>query len=250
MNVNDIICLGAEPIALVNYLALEKARSELVRNVMIGLRQGALEAGIAIVSGETAIMPDVVRGFDLAATVIGLVRKDRIISGEETKPGDTVLGLRSSGIHSNGLTLARKLLLKDRLNREIARELLRPTRIYVKQITHLLKTTLEIHGLAHITGGAYSKLKRIGRRAKVGFLLDRLPPPQPIFTKIQSRGQISDREMYRTFNMGIGFLVICPAKLEKRVQSLLPEAQRVGHVTEALGVAVSVDGKRVEIESY
>jgi phosphoribosylformylglycinamidine cyclo-ligase len=250
MNVNDIICLGAEPIALVNYLALEKARPKVVREIMIGLQRGALEAGIAIVSGETAIMPDVVKGFDLAATVIGLVRKDRIISGEDTKPGDVVLGLRSSGVHSNGLTLARKLLLNDIPNREIARELLRPTRIYVKQIAHLLKANLEIHGLAHITGGAYSKLKRIGRRARVGFLLDHLPVPQPIFTKIQKRGRISDREMYRTFNMGIGFLVICPKNLEKRVQSLLPEARQVGHVVEAPGVSVSVNERRVEVESY
>jgi len=250
MNVNDVICLGAEPIALVNYLALEKARAEVVRDIMIGLRRGALEAGIAIVSGETAIMPDVVKGFDLAATVVGLVRKNRIISGEDTKPGDVVLGLRSSGIHSNGLTLARKLLLKDGPNRAIARELLRPTRIYVKQITRLLKANLEIHGLAHITGGAYSKLKRIGRRAKVGFFLDQLPPPQPIFTKIQQRGRISDREMYRTFNMGIGFLIICPKNLEERVQTLLPEARHVGHVTKIQGVSVSVNGRRVEIESY
>ena len=250
MNVNDVICLGAEPVALVNYLALEKARAEVVRDIMIGLRRGALEAGIAIVSGETAIMSDVVKGFDLAATVVGLVRKNRIISGEDTKPGDVVLGLRSSGIHSNGLTLARKLLLKDGPNRAIAGELLRPTRIYVKQISRLLKANLEIHGLAHITGGAYSKLKRIGRRAKVGFFLDHLPAPQPIFTKIQQKGRISDREMYRTFNMGIGFLVICPKNLEKRVQALLPEARHVGHVTKTREVSVSVNGRRVEIESY
>jgi phosphoribosylformylglycinamidine cyclo-ligase len=250
MNVNDVVCLGAEPVALVNYLALEKARPKVVRDVMIGLRRGALEAGVAIVSGETAIMPGVVKGFDLAATVIGLVRKDRIISGEKTEPGDVILGLRSSGIHSNGLTLARKLLLKKRPNVALARELLRPTRIYVKQISHLLKANLEIHGLAHITGGAFSKLRRIGRRAKVGFSLDHLPAPQPIFTKIQHEGHVSDREMYRTFNMGIGFLVICPKNLEKRVQSLLPEARHVGYVTRTQSVSILVNRKEVEIESY
>lgn len=250
MNVNDVICLGAEPLALVNYLALERPRPEVVRKVMMGLRRGALEAGVAIVSGETAIMPDVVKGFDLAATVIGLVRKNRIITGEETKLGDVILGLRSSGIHSNGLTLARRLLLGSRSNPKVARELLRPTRIYVKQISRLLNANLEIHGLAHITGGAYSKLKRIGRRAKVGFCLDHLPAPQPIFTKIQQKGRLSDREMYRTFNMGIGFLVICPKNLEKRVQSLLPEARRVGYVNRTQSASVILNGREVEVESY
>lgn len=250
MNVNDVICLGAEPIALVNYLALERTRPEVVRRVMVGLRRGALEAGVAIVSGETAIMPEVVKGFDLAATVIGLVKKDRIITGEETQPGDVILGLRSSGIHSNGLTLARRLLLKGRPNHAIAKELLRPTRIYVKQISRILKAHLEIHGLAHITGGAYSKLRRIGRRANVGFFLDHLPPPQPIFNKIQQKGRISDREMYRTFNMGTGFLIICSKSVAKRVHSLLPETRSVGIVTKTLGVSVLVNGREVEVESY
>ena len=250
MNVNDVICLGAEPLALVNYLVLDRVRPEVVRNVMIGLRRGALEAGVAVVSGETAIMPDVVKGFDLAATVVGLVRKDQIITGDATEIGDVVLGLRSSGIHSNGLTLARRILLKGRSNPAIARELLRPTRIYVKQILGLLKANVEIHGLAHITGGAYSKLKRIGKRAKVGFALDRLPKPHPIFREIQHKGHVSDREMYRTFNMGTGFLVICPRNMAKRVQSLLPETRLVGYVTRGHSVTVSVNGREVEVESY
>jgi phosphoribosylformylglycinamidine cyclo-ligase len=250
MNVNDVICLGAEPLALVNYLVLDRARPEVVRNVMIGLRRGALEAGVAVVSGETAIMPDIVRGFDLAATIVGLVRKDRIITGDATKIGDVILGLRSSGIHSNGLTLARRILLKGRSNPAIARELLRPTRIYVKQISALLKANIEIHGLAHITGGAYSKLKRIGKRAKVCFVLDTLPKPQPIFKEIQHKGHVSDREMYRTFNMGTGFLVICPMKMVKRVQSLLPEIKQVGRVTRGHSVTVTVSGREVDVESY
>ena len=118
MNVNDIICLGAEPVALVNYLALEKPRPHLVEEIMKGLQRGAREAGVAIISGETAIMPDVVKGFDLAATVIGLVKKKRIITGENTQTGDIILGLRSNGIHSNGLTLARKVLLTSKWNKK------------------------------------------------------------------------------------------------------------------------------------
>jgi phosphoribosylformylglycinamidine cyclo-ligase len=249
MNVNDVICLGAEPVALVNYLALEKPRPRLVAEVMKGLQKGALEAGVAVVSGETAVMKDVVKGFDLAATVIGLVRKDRIITGDECRLGDIILGLRSNGIHSNGLTLARKLLPPN-TNLNNATELLRPTRIYVKEITKVLKSGLEVHSLAHITGGAYSKLKRIGLRANVGFRLDNMPNPQPIFLKIQAKGRIPDREMYRTFNMGIGFLIICPPRVAKRVRLLLPEARPVGVVTSSKFVTVCVDGREVEVERY
>jgi phosphoribosylformylglycinamidine cyclo-ligase len=249
MNVNDVICLGAEPVALVNYLALEKPKPRLVTEVIKGLQKGALEAGVAVVSGETAVMKDVVKGFDLAATVIGLVRKDRIITGDECRLGDVILGLRSNGIHSNGLTLARKLLSPD-ANLKNAVELLRPTRIYVKEITKVLKSGLEVHGLAHITGGAYSKLKRIGVRANVGFRLDNMPNPQPIFLKIQAKGRIPDREMYRTFNMGIGFLIICPPRVAKRVRLLLPEARPVGVVTSSKFVTVCVDGRELEVERY
>lgn len=250
MNVNDVICLGAEPLALVNYLALEKARPEVVRKIMIGLRRGAIEAGVAIVAGETAIMPDVVKGFDLAATVIGIVKKNRIISGERTKPGDVILGLRSSGIHSNGLTLARKILLHPRSERRIARELLRPTRIYAKDILRLLRSGIELHGLAHVTGGAYTKLSRIGKRAKVGFRLDNLPQPQWIFKMIQRRGDISDREMFRTYNMGIGFIVISPKNAAKRVQHLMPEVRRIGVVDSSNSVIISHGGRMIELEKW
>jgi phosphoribosylformylglycinamidine cyclo-ligase len=250
MNVNDVICLGAEPIALVDYLALEKTRPELVTQIMKGLQRGAREAGVAIVSGETAIMPDVVHGFDLAAMVIGLVRKDRLITGERIKPGDVVFGLRSSGIHSNGLTLARKVLLERRVDTAIMRELLRPTRIYVKPILKLLQSKVEIHGLAHVTGGAYSKLKRIGLRSRVGFVLNNLPKPPTIFAQIQTRGQISNREMHRTFNMGIGFLIVTPKRAAKRLKTLVPEAIEVGYTTKSRSVIISQFGKRVEIESW
>ena len=250
MNVNDIICLGAEPLALVNYLALEKPQPKLVEQIMIGLAKGAQEAGVAIISGETAIMPDVVKGFDLAATIIGLVKKKKIITGQNVQAGDVVLGLRSSGIHSNGLTLARKLLLSPKAEMKTAKELLRPTRIYAKTILRLLNSNLEIHGLAHITGGGYSKLKRIGLKSKAGFILDNLPEPQLIFKKIQAKGDISDREMYRTFNMGTGFLVICPKHLAKRVKQLVPEIQQMGYVTNSRAVVISLSNNEFEVEKW
>lgn len=250
MNVNDVICVGAEPIALVDYLALERAQLSLVNQIMKGLQKGAQEAGVAVVSGETAIVPDLVRSFDLSATVVGLVRKDKIITGDKVKAGDIVLGLPSSGIHSNGLTLARKLMLTPRTNPRIARELLRPTRIYVKPVTRLLKSGIPVHGLAHITGGAYSKLKRIGLRAHLGFHLDKLPDPPMIFKRIQAKGRISNREMYRTFNMGIGFLVICPKQAARRAREVVPDLKRVGYVTHSRSVAVALGENDLLVEQY
>ena len=250
MNVNDVICVGAEPIALVNYLALERPQPQLVEQVMVGLQRGAQLAGIAIVSGETAIMRDVIRGFDLAATVIGIVDKNRIITGEKSEKGDVILGLRSSGIHSNGLTLARKTLLKSRPHPDILRELLRPTRIYVREISNIIASRVEIHGLAHITGGAYSKLRRIGTRANVGFNLDTLPKPNRIFSTIQKKGKISDREMYRTFNMGIGFLIVCPRRFSRRMKTILPELTQVGEVTGTRDVTARINSHDIQIEKW
>jgi phosphoribosylformylglycinamidine cyclo-ligase len=250
MNVNDIICLGAEPLALVDYLALEEPRPKLVTEIMKGLQKGAIEAGVSVVSGETAILPDLVNGFDLSASVVGIVKKSNIITGSNSEPGDIVLGLHSNGIHSNGLTLARKLFLARNPDLKVARELCRPTRIYVKPVMKVVRAGVEVHGLAHITGGAYSKLKRIGTRAKAGFHLDNLPDPQPIFKKIQAKGRISDREMYRTFNMGIGFLFICPTRGVKQVRKLLPEVRRVGYVNSERSVTLTTREGEVEVEKY
>jgi phosphoribosylformylglycinamidine cyclo-ligase len=250
MNVNDLICVGAKPLALVDYLALEKPRAKLVAELMKGLRVGAQKADIAIVGGETAILPDLVRGFDLSAAALGVVKKNQIITGEETEEDDVIFGLPSSGIHDNGLTLGRKVLLRPRANVRIAKELLRPTRIYVREISRLFQSRLEIHALAHITGGAYSKLKRIGERAKTGFCLNKLPDPPWIFKEIQIVGRVPVREMYRTFNMGIGFVIICPEKVGKRVQRLLPQVRRIGCVTGSQDVVVSQNGEEVRLEKW
>lgn len=250
MNVNDIICVGAEPLALVNYLALDRPQPHMVKQVMLGLQRGARMAGVAVVSGETAIMPDVIRGFDLAATVVGIVDRKDIITGEECEEGDIILGLKSSGIHSNGLTLARKVLVNSKTRPEILRELLRPTRIYVREVLKIKRSKTEIHGLAHITGGAYSKLKRIGNRAKVGFNLNALPQPHKIFRTIQEKGRISDREMYRTFNMGIGFLIICPKRFTHQVVKIIPDAKLIGQVTRSRDVIARVNGHDIQIEKW
>jgi phosphoribosylformylglycinamidine cyclo-ligase len=210
MNVNDIICVGAKPLALVDYLALEHEDDKLVREIMKGLVAGAKEAEVAIIGGETAIMPDLIKGesgktgFDLAASCIGSV-KGKPITGAAMRPGDAIVGLESSGVHSNGLTLARKVAPK-----EYWKDLLTPTKIYVKPIMEMLKT-VEVRGMAHITGGAFSKLMRIGNYAKVGFQLDNMPAPPSIFSRMMETG-ISEQEMYKTFNMGVGYCVACPQK--------------------------------------
>ena len=238
MCVNDIICVGAEPIAFLDYIAVENQEKVPVAEIVEGIVKGAKEAKVAVVGGETAVMRDVIAGidglgFDLVGFSIGIVKKDRVITGESIQPGDVVIGLPSNGLHSNGFTLVRKLLLPkydltiytDILNSALGEELLKPTRIYVSSIMKILGG--EIHGLAHITGGAYMKLRRL---TKYGFKL-KMPPPQPIFKLIQKEGKLSDYEMYRTFNMGIGFCIVAPPEVERNILEELPEAKTLGVVT-------------------
>ena len=208
MNVNDLICVGAEPVALVDYLAVREPNDKIFEEIAKGLYEGAKQSGIAIVGGETAVMPDLINGFDLAGTAIGIVEKDKVITGEKIKPGDAVIGIESSGIHSNGLTLARKLLIPkygleyEFEGKKLWEHLLEPTRIYVKPILELLEK-VEVKGLAHITGGGLLNLKRL---TKYGFSLE-MPPISGIFKLIYGNG-VPLEEMFKVFNMGIGFVVI------------------------------------------
>jgi len=239
MNANDIICVGAEPVAMVDYLAVEEPEPEVAGEIAKGIARGAELAGVSVVGGETATLPEIVRGFDLAATMVGVVEVDRVVTGEEVRPGDAVLGLRSSGIHSNGLTLARKLILgeygveEEVLPGKKAWEvLLEPTRIYVREVLEVLQK-LEVHGLAHITGGGLGNLCRLTRH---GFLLDALPEPQEVFTLIQELGDIPPEEMYRTFNMGVGFCIVLPEEHAGEAAEICrrhgTEAQLIGRVVE------------------
>lgn len=255
MNVNDIICVGAEPLAFVDYIAMKKMDQSLVEELMKGLVKGAEEADVAIVGGETAVMPDVIDGvdekaFDIAGTVVGLVKKGQLVDGSKLKVGDIVIGVESNGIHSNGLTLARKVLLQKyrlsekppELDNTLGEELLKPTRIYVKPVMEALRKKIKITGLAHITGGAFTKLRRIGDIAGVGFNLKDLPPPPSIFKLIQKEGKITEREMYRTFNMGIGFCVCVPKSfvndVEATFKSYKIRTYRIGEVVAKKGVFV------------
>lgn len=202
MNVNDVICNGATPIAFVDYIALENTSEYMLNEIAKGLLEGAKQSDMPIIGGETATLPDIIKGegegFDLAGTCLGVVKKDRIISGKEIIPGDIIIGIASSGVHSNGLTLARKAL-----GEEDYPELLIPTRIYVKQILDLIEN-VKVKGMAHITGSGLLNLKRL--KNGMGFELE-LPEPPVVFKKIMDTG-VEIEEMYRTFNMGTGFMVI------------------------------------------
>ena len=234
MNVNDIICVGAKPVALVDYLALQREDAVLVREIMKGLVSGSKEAEVSLIGGETAIMPDLIKGesgktgFDLAGTAIGAV-KGKPITGEKMKVGDAIIGLESSGVHSNGLTLARKALPKEHWG-----ELLAPTKIYVRPVMQMLDS-IDVHGMAHITGGAFSKLMRIGDYAKVGFLLDNMPKPSRVFERMSKSG-ISEKEMYSTFNMGVGLCVVAEPKAAKKVAGIFH-----AHGMEAWPIGRAVD---------
>ena len=239
MNANDIICVGAKPLAFVDYIALKKPDDNLLKEIMKGLVKGAKEAGVAIIGGETAVMPDLLagreQGFDLAGSMIGIAKRDRLILGDDIREGDLILGLDSNGLHSNGYTLARKILLKHyRLDEKIkelrttlAKELLKPTRIYVNDILDILDK-YEVHGLAHITGGAFSKLSRLGRYK---FIIDKMPRPKPIFRLIQELANLDDKEMFNTFNMGIGFCIIA--------KDVIDGTHLIGRVEKGKGVYIN-----------
>jgi phosphoribosylformylglycinamidine cyclo-ligase len=192
-------------------------------------------------------MPDLINGFDLAAMSIGVLDKDKAITGKAVEAGDVILGLESSGIHSNGLTLARKVLIPrfglksnvEELGGTLGEELLKPTRIYVKPVLSILKGC-KVHGLGHITGGSFTKLRRLNPNR--GFRIDWLPEPKPIFQLIKRYGKVEDREMYRTFNMGVGFCVIAPEDAAEDVITITRKhgvaCWRIGSIVKKPGVIV------------
>jgi len=249
MNVNDIICVGAEPLAFVDYLAIEKKMSpEKAEQIGIGLNRGAELANISIIGGETASLPEVIKGFDLAGTCLGYVNKDKIITGENVEIGDVIVGLRSSGIHSNGLTLARKVFknagysFHDSLpdsdsGLTIGEALLEPTRIYVRDVLHIIKR-YDVHGLAHISGSGLRKILRLPK--EVEFNITKPFDPHEIFRIIRKVGKLELKEMYNTFNMGLGFCIVASEEEGKRIVDTLrkkkADAQIVGRIREGKGL--------------
>ena len=239
MNVNDVICVGAEPLAMLDYIAIEKADPAVCEEIGVGLARGAEQAGIEIPGGELAQLGQLVRGVDVSGACFGTVALDEIVDGSAVEPGDVVIGLPSTGLHSNGYTLARSALAEvplddDRLGRPLGDVLLEPTEIYVKPIVELLRSEVEVRGLAHITSGGTKNLLRLA--AEVAYEIDDPLPVPPVFGLIQELGGVSDEEMSEVFNMGCGFCAVVPAADEAAALELLrrhyPAAQRIGRATE------------------
>ncbi len=239
MNANDLICVGAEPLAMLDYVAVPEADPAVMRELGRGLRRGAELAGIEIPGGELAQIGEIVRGLDLVGACFGTVDLDAIVTGAEIEPGDSVLGLPSSGLHSNGYTLARRALADvpmddEVLGRPLGDVLLEPTEIYVAAVVELMRSAVEVRGLAHITSGGLGNLLRL--EAKVGYEIDDAPPAPPIFSLIRERGSVSDAEMHEVFNMGCGFCCVVAARDEDAALELLrrhyPDAKRIGRATD------------------
>jgi phosphoribosylformylglycinamidine cyclo-ligase len=225
MNVNDLICVGAEPLALLDYIAVEQADPQRLAALAVGLRAGAELAGIEIPGGEVCQLPEVIRGhpspsgFDLVGSAFGTVALDQIVDGTACARGDALIGLPASGVHSNGLTLARHVLLDGaglslaarpaELNgASVADALLEPTTIYVRAILELLRSEVPVHGLAHITGGGLLNLLRLG--SGIGYEITAPLAVTPIFELIAGLGDVPLAEMAEVFNMGCGFCAIVP----------------------------------------
>jgi phosphoribosylformylglycinamidine cyclo-ligase len=259
MNVNDAICVGAEPISFLDYIAVERATPKVLEQIAHGLYTGAELAGVSIVGGEISQLPDIIKGqepgsgLDLVGMCAAIVPLDQIILGEHVSPGDVIIGVRSSGVHSNSLTLARKALFEvgglevdqyvTDLRCTVGEELLRPTDIYVRPVMDLLKRQrMPVRALVNITSDGFLNLPRI--KAAVGFRLDTLPDPQPIFKLIQDLGRVPEPEMYRVFNMGIGFCLIVPDDLTviRAVEKTFAAHQFVTHV---IGKVIADERRRV-----
>ncbi|MBU7033222.1 MAG: phosphoribosylformylglycinamidine cyclo-ligase [Theionarchaea archaeon] len=238
MCVNDLLCNGAEPMAFTDYVVMDEPNEDFLAELGRGLLEGARQARTVIIGGETATHPNM-KGhdinFDLAGTALGFVEKEWIVTGENIAPGDVVLGMESSGIHSNGISLARAVLLDGTETTQILEELLTPTKIYVNPILTLLKSVL-VKGMAHITGGGLLNLKRLTSH---GFEL-KMPEPPPVFKKIQEKGDVDAPEMYKTFNMGIGFMVIVSEDDVAETKYILAD-----HHVHELGMVIKEQGVHV-----
>ena len=270
MNANDVICVGAKPVSMVDYIAVQQSDPVVMSEIGRGLAEGAKQAEVSIVGGETALLPEVIRGeadgtgLDLAATCIGKVPTDKIITGKAIEPGEAIVGLTSAGIHSNGLTLARRVLglTEDQtwgeksetlqtyfpeLGTTLGEALLKPTRIYVREVLAMLNNGLDIRGLAHITGDGLLNLPRL--HADVGYVIDAWPEVPPIFDLIRTSGhdEVPYKEMFEVFNMGVGFCVVVA---EDDVQAVIATATEYGCPAMRIGHTVADTSRTVTIEPY
>lgn len=246
MCVNDILTLGAEPLFFLDYFATGKLKSEKAGDIVKGIAEGCRESGCSLIGGETAEMPGFYEEneYDLAGFAVGVVDKDEIIDGSRIKEEDAIIGIASSGLHSNGYSLARKVFFDaanfsidkyvPELNTTIGEELLKPTRIYVKAV-NALKSKADIHGMAHITGGGIvGNVPRIIRGGLTAVIKENSWPVPPVFSLIKKLGNVPDDDMKKTFNMGIGYVIVLPEKDSDRSISTVKQygfdAYRIGFI--------------------
>jgi len=274
MAVNDVIRSGARPLAVADNIHAQVSDPNLVREWMKGIAKGATEAECIVPGGEIGDVAELIRGltegkgFDMVVAAIGEVSKENIISGRNIETGDVIIGLRSSGIHSNGVSLARKILFKkwsgkydahdvpEGLDREIIYEVLKPTKIYVKPVLKVAGE-VKVKAAVHITGDGYLKFDRLTRFSKgIGFEFNNFEP-QPIFELIQKTaselgGTITDEEMFKTFNMGWGFaLIVDKADVNKALDILEKtgtQSEEIGHITDSEGIKVLYKGRRIVLK--
>jgi len=243
MCVNDIICGGAAPMFFLDYIACGKNEPERIAEIVAGITEGCRQSECALVGGETAEMPGFypVDEYDLAGFSVGIVDQEKIIDGTKLAEGDVLIGLASSGVHSNGFSLVRKVFdvenadlktpMEELGGKSLGEALLAPTRIYVKAVKALLKDGVDIHAISHITGGGfYENVPRMmteGLTAKIK--LDSFPR-LPIFDLIQKKGNIPERDMYNTYNMGIGMILAVPAEQAEKAQEVLKAAGETAYL--------------------
>ena len=274
MTVNDVIRSGAKPLAIADNIHTQASDPKLVKELLEGIAKGATEAQCIVPSGEIGDVADLIKGivegkgFDIVVAAIGEVTKEKVITGKAIKPGDAIVGMRSSGLHSNGISLARKILFKqwggkykphdipDGFDREIVQEVLEPTRIYVKPLLKVAEQ-LQIKATVHITGDAYTKFERITKFSKgIGFEFNNFNP-QPIFELIQRTaselgGTIADSEMFKTFNMGWGFAIIINKTDMDEAISILSKAkvpaEQIGRITALKGIKILHRNKKIVLK--
>jgi phosphoribosylformylglycinamidine cyclo-ligase len=271
MAVNDVIRSGAKPFAVADNIHVQLSDPVLIEELIKGIVKGATESECIVPGGEIGDVPEILRGlvegkgFDIVVAAIGDVAKEKVISGRGIKPGDIIIGLRSSGIHSNGVSLVRRILFKiwggkyepydipDGLDREIIYEVLEPTKIYVKPLLKVAEE-LKVKAAVHITGDAYLKFDRLtGFSKDIGFRFDNFSP-QSIFALIQKAaseigGVIADEEMFKTFNMGWGFAIIVNKEDSEKALDILGKirvnAEQIGQITESEGIKIVHQGKKI-----
>ncbi len=254
VNVNDLAALGARPAGLVDTILCDRPDAQVFRAIGRGLDRGLRAAGCSLLGGETAVVPSIVDGIDLGGTALGFFPRGRApVTGRRVRVGDVVLGIPSAGVHANGFTLIRRLLDERAVDlraagpggrASLAEELLTPTRIY-SGVADAVAGREEVHGLAHLSGGGVRNLVRL--RQDVEFILDRWPAPPPIFPYLQALGGLTDEEMFQTFNMGIGFVVVvAPTHLAESRRRLAragaPDAVPIGRVGKGRGVRLPEHG--------